>query len=63
MELVRKSKQVITSDGEVKHYTNYYIKFENGNYVAIKPAFNNDYKSLYVLSTAIDDDNSIKKGN
>lgn len=46
MELIKKS--VTTADG--KHYTNYYIKTENGNYIAIKPAFMNDYKALFVLA-------------
>jgi len=53
-ELVRKS--VITEDG--KHYTNYYLRLSNGSYIAIKPAFNNDYKTLYVLSV---EENKVKE--
>lgn len=44
--LVRKS--VTTPEG--KHYTNYFLQLENGAYIAIRPAFNNDYKTLYVLA-------------
>lgn len=55
MELVRMSKQV-TKDGETKNYTNYYIKLDNGNYIPIKPAFNNDYKVLYVVSKEVKND-------
>lgn len=51
MELVRKQTEVVNKQtGEKKRYTNYYLKTENGNYVAIKPAFDNDYKTLYVLA-------------
>lgn len=49
MELVRKTVEV-EKNGEKKRYTNYYILTDNGNYVAVKPAFENDYKTLYVLS-------------
>jgi len=49
MELVRKTVEV-EKNGEKKKYTNYFLLTDNGNYVAIKPAFENDYKTLYVLS-------------
>lgn len=44
-------------DGNIvpsRTYTNYYVVTDNGNYIAIKPAFDNDYKSLYVLSIDLD---------
>lgn len=50
VELIRKHTEVNTPTGEKKTYTNYYVKTENGNYIAIKPAFPNDYKALYVLA-------------
>lgn len=49
MELVKKSSKV-EKNGEIKNYTNYYLKLDNGNWLAIKPAFLNDYKLLYVLA-------------
>ena len=55
MELVRMSKEV-KKDGEKKNYTNYYIKLDNGNYIPIKPAFNDDYKLLYVISKEVKND-------
>lgn len=45
-ELVKK----IVTTPEGKHYTNYFLVLENGSYIAIKPAFKNDYKTLFVLS-------------
>lgn len=53
MKLVRKSVE-LEHNGEKRKYTNYYIVTDNGNYIAIKPAFNNDYKALYVLAESID---------
>jgi len=55
--LVRKIKTVTLEDGTVKHYTNYFLVTENGNYIAIKPSFENDYKLLYVLATEVKEDN------
>ena len=52
-DLVRKSVEVTDANGETKHYTNYFLKLPNGSYIAIKPAFNNDYKTLYVLATDV----------
>lgn len=54
MKLIRKT--VITKDkqGQEKKYTNYFLELENGNYIAIKPAFLNDYKLLYVVSESRD---------
>jgi len=50
-ELVRKTVSSVDKvTGETKHYTNYFLQFANGTYVAIKPAFNNDYKTLFVLA-------------
>jgi len=51
--LVRKSVEVV-KDGQTRHYTNYYLRLTNGSYVAIKPAFENDYKTLYVLSEEVE---------
>jgi hypothetical protein len=51
MELIKKQNTVTKENGEVKHYTNFYLLFENGNYVAIKPAFQGDYKVLVVMAT------------
>jgi hypothetical protein len=51
MELIKKQNTVTKENGEVKHYTNFYLLFENGNYVSIKPAFKNDYKVLVVMAT------------
>ena len=56
-DLVRKSVEV-EKDGVIKHYTNYYIVTDNGNWVAVKPAFENDYKTLYVLSKSVDKEES-----
>jgi len=53
LTLIRKSKTVI-KDGKVLHYTNYFLQLENGSYISIKPAFVNDYKTLFVLSTNSD---------
>lgn len=53
IKLIRKTKEVETKDG-VKRYTNYFIQLENGSYIPIKPAFQNDYKVLYVVSTDSD---------
>ena len=52
-QLTRKTVEVVQSDGTIKHYTNYFLVTDSGSYVAIKPAFNNDYKTLYVLSTDV----------
>jgi len=49
MELIRKSVTV-QKDGETKHYTNYYLLLENGYYIPVKPSFEKDYKSLYVIA-------------
>jgi hypothetical protein len=50
IKLIRQSKEVETKDG-IKRYTNFFIVLENGSYIPIKPAFKNDYKVLYVMST------------
>lgn len=52
ISLFRETKEVVV-DGVVKHYTNYFVQLENGSYVPVKPAFKNDYKVLYVLSTEL----------
>ena len=49
-KLTRKTVVVVQADGTIKHYTNYFLVTDSGSYIAIKPAFNNDYKTLYVLS-------------
>jgi hypothetical protein len=52
-KITRKSVEVVQADGTIKRYTNYFLVTDTGSYVAIKPAFNNDYKTLYVLSTDV----------
>ena len=52
MELIKKQNTITKENGEVKHYTNFYLLFDNGNYVAIKPAFQGDYKVLVVMATS-----------
>lgn len=54
--LVRMKKSITNEIGEVKNYTNYYLILDNGSYIPIKPAFNNDYKVLYNLADEIKDD-------
>jgi len=49
MRLTRETKKVM-KDGVEKKYTNYFLVLDNGNYIPIKPAFQNDYKLLYVIS-------------
>lgn len=51
MKLIRKTVEITDKEGLVKHYTNFYLVFENGNYVPVKPSFKNDYKVMYVLAT------------
>lgn len=53
--LLMKRKVEIQKDGETKHYTNFYLKLENGYLVPIKPTFSKDYKSLVVLATDLED--------
>lgn len=50
-KLVKVSKKVKDKDGKELNYTNYYLELPSGQYVAIKPAFKNDYKVLYVVAT------------
>jgi len=52
-ELIRKTKNV-EKDGKTLHYTNYYLQLPNGSYIPIKPAFDNDYKVLYVLAREVE---------
>jgi len=49
IKLVRKSVKVM-KDSQERHYTNYFLVLPSGAYIAIKPAFENDYKTLYVLA-------------
>lgn len=51
-KVVRKSVEVL-KDGVVRHYTNYFLVLPNGSYIAIKPAFDRDYKLLYVLAEEV----------
>ena len=53
-----KRKKVTVNE---KTYTNYYLVSDNGNWVAIKPAFLNDYKVLYVLSESTDQEKEQKE--
>lgn len=51
-KLIRINKKVENKNSkETKSYTNYYLQLSSGQYVAIKPAFKNDYKVLYVVAT------------
>ena len=47
---LKSKKLVLEKDGVIKNYTNFYLETEDGTYVAIKPAFKNDYKILVVLA-------------
>lgn len=58
MKFELKRKKVTVNE---KTYTNYYLVSDNGNWVAIKPAFLNDYKVLYVLSESTDQDKEQKE--
>ena len=48
-----KKQVTVEKNGEEKHYTNFFLVTESGNYVAVKPAFNNDYKVLVVLAEEV----------
>ena len=50
-KLIKVSKKVKDKDGKELNYTNYYLELPSGQYVAIKPAFKNDYKVLYVVAS------------
>lgn len=53
LELNLVSKKVtVEKDGETKTYTNFFLETVDGQYVAIKPAFKQDYKVLVVLASA-----------
>lgn len=45
-----KKQVTVEKNGEEKNYTNFFLVTESDNYVAVKPAFNNDYKVLVVLA-------------
>lgn len=49
VKIVRK-QVTVNKDGLTRHYTNYFLVLPNGAYLAIKPAFENDYKTLYILA-------------
>lgn len=52
-KLIKISKKVVSKEDPKKelNYTNYYLELPSGQYVAIKPAFKNDYKVLYVVAS------------
>lgn len=41
-------------NGKNYNYKNYYIELNNGKFIAIKPTFKQDYKTLEILSETID---------
>lgn len=48
MRLIKKqSKQLYKNkEGEEKHYYNYFLQFENGKRVQVKPAFKEDTRTF-----------------
>ena len=62
MNLTLKSKKTTSKDG-TKHYTNFYLVMDSGMYVAIKPSFISDYKTLVVLATPIQEKKEVSKKN
>jgi len=54
LKLIKKQVEIEKVDAlgnkETKHYTNFYIQLDNGSYIAVKPAFQNDYKVLYIVA-------------
>lgn len=54
MKLVKVQSHFISKQeknkGEKVSTWNYYIQLDNGNYIAIKPSFKNDYKLLFLLA-------------
>lgn len=50
-ELIKKTKEYTNKNGEVKKATNFYLVFENGQYISIKACFNVDYFKLKTLAT------------
>jgi hypothetical protein len=46
-------KVTVEVNGEDKNYTNFFLVTPNGKWVAVKPAFKNDYKVLVVLSKEV----------
>ena len=59
MNFTLKSKKATSKDG-TKHYTNFYLVMDSGTYVAIKPSFISDYKTLVVLATPIKEEKGDK---
>lgn len=59
-DLIKKTKEYTNKNGEVKKATNFYLVFENGQYISVKACFNADYFKLKTLAT-YDNGESAKK--
>jgi len=57
------SKKYIGTDklGQPRYFTNFYLEFENGCKVAIKPSFENGFYALKSLATYVEDKNNENK--
>lgn len=53
MKLI-KIKMEYQKNNVTKTAYNYYIITDNGNYVAVKPVFKNDYSKLFIISDNAD---------
>lgn len=49
IKLIKKTKKI-----ENKSYINFYLVFPNGNSIAIKPSFKNDYVILKMLAQKLE---------
>lgn len=54
MKLLRKKHAFKGKDGKQYVGYNYYLAFDNGSVVAIRPSFKEDARVLYVLSIPAD---------
>ena len=50
MKLLKKQVKYTNKAGVEKITNNFYLKFDNGSYVSIKPAFEDDRKVLNLLA-------------
>lgn len=49
MKIIKK-KIEYQKNNEIKTAYNYYVVTDNGNYIAVKPVFKNDYSKLFIIS-------------
>ncbi len=56
IKIINKSNKYVAKNGKEYTQTNYYVKLENGEYVAIKPSFAKGYTQLDTIAKVIYND-------